>query len=65
MVFFDWEKGKLEGVDYSCIRGDVEEVQIDIEVYFVLLQFVVKEFFIDMGFLFYDDEVLVGVREVL
>ncbi|XP_073852720.1 A-kinase anchor protein 13 isoform X13 [Macaca fascicularis] len=65
MVPLDWEKGKLEGADHSCTRGDAEEAQIDTEAHPVLLQPAAKELPTDMGLSSHDDEAPAGAREVL
>lgn len=64
MVFFGWEKGKQEGVDSSCGVGDFKEVRMDGEVRYVLLQFIVKEFFKEIGFFSSDDKVFSQERGV-
>lgn len=64
MVFFGWEKGKQEGVDSNCGVGDFKEVRMDGEVRYVLLQFIVKEFFKEIGFFSSDDKVFSQERGV-
>ncbi|XP_012499131.1 PREDICTED: A-kinase anchor protein 13 [Propithecus coquereli] len=61
MVPLDWEKGKLQGTDHSCTRGDSKEAQMDKEAHPVLLQPVAT----DTGLSTHDDKAPAGASEAV
>ncbi|XP_053437708.1 A-kinase anchor protein 13 isoform X3 [Nycticebus coucang] len=64
MVPLNWEKGKLEGADDSCAKGDSKEKQTDGKAHPVLLQPVARELPTGTGLSTRDDEAPTGVSEV-
>ncbi|XP_023368380.1 A-kinase anchor protein 13 isoform X2 [Otolemur garnettii] len=60
----NWEKGKLEGADDSCAKGDSKEAQMDGKAHPVLLQPVARELPTDTGLSTRDNEAAAGVSEV-
>ncbi|XP_064123159.1 A-kinase anchor protein 13 isoform X3 [Loxodonta africana] len=59
----DWEKGKLEGVDHSCIVGNSRETQMDKEADQVLLQPIAKELPAETGLLTTENRAPPGMKE--